>query len=210
MKSILLIDEDNKFSVRLETALAAEGYQVHHESSIEMATERAKDTQFDLVICERVFSGLSGMEGMTLLKYLQPQIGFVILTAFSTIESAVDAIKKGADDYLAKPVDMANLLVTIRAILQHKATKSLREERNDDKIFNALANPIRRLVLKQLKQYERVKFMELCRLAEIDDHTKFNFHLRQLTACGLVKKLNQKEYTLTSLGRSLTASPLFS
>ena len=64
------------------------------------------------------------------------------------------------------------------------------------------------VVMHQLKRHHKLKFMDLCRLVEIEDHTKFNFHLRQLVKCGLVEKDEQKLYLLTHKGQEVLARML--
>ena len=78
--------------------------------------------------------------------------------------------------------------------------KTPKQERNNDLIFSALSNPIRRSVIKQLKVHRKLKFMDLCRVVGIEDHTKFNFHLKQLVNSGLVVKEEGKIYSLSQLG----------
>lgn len=208
MTSILLIEDHLNSVESLAIPLSREGYIVTTENSVESAIARLKLGTYDLVLTEAMLSGTSGIDGITLFKYVCPNIAIIVMTAYASIELAVSAIKKGADEFLTKPVEIKMLSVTMNRVLHQHQSKSVFEERNDDKLFSALANPIRRAVLKQLKLSERVKFMDLCRQVGIDDHTKFNFHLRQLIRGGLVKKLNQKEYALTPLGKALCASSL--
>lgn len=208
MKKILIIEDDAILRQSIEAVLGLENYFVSGCESVEIAVEVLKENSFDIILLDVMLAGMSGIEGITLLKYIQPSIAIIIMTAYATVDLAVDAMKKGADEFLTKPFDMETLSVSIRKVVQKHQPKTVKEERNEDLIFSALANPIRRTVIKQLHLYHQVKFMDLCRLVDIEDHTKFNFHLRQLINCGIVKKLNRKEYTLTDLGRDLCSGGL--
>ncbi len=205
---VLIVEDDDFLRETLVDVLRFEKFVVESESSVEAALEKVKEQSFDVIVLDVMLGEISGIDGITLLKYLQPGIAIIMMTAYATVDLAVSAMKKGADEFLTKPFDMDTLIVTLQKVVQKHQPKSVKSERNDDLIFSALANPIRRSVIKQLRLYHQVKFMDLCRLVGIDDHTKFNFHLRQLVNSGIVKKLNHKEYTLTSLGRDICSGGL--
>lgn len=207
-KHVLVIEDDKEINDSLRAVLEFEGYDVSCVESVESAMDMLDGRHVDLVLTDVMLGGMSGVEGITLLKYRYPNVAVIVMTAYATVDLAVDAMKRGADEFLTKPFDMETLAVSARKVLKQHEPKTIREERNDDLVFGALANPIRRAVIKQLKTYQRVKFMDLCRLVNIDDHTKFNFHLRQLINSGIVKKLNHKEYTLTELGKELSTALL--
>jgi len=207
-KHVLLIEDDQALNESLCAVLEYEGYTITSVDSVEAAMAQIESQPVDLVLTDVMLNGMSGVEGLTLLKYRYPNVAIIVMTAYATVDVAVDAMKRGADEFLTKPFDMDTLIVCAQKVIRQHEPRSIREERDDDLVFSALANPIRRAVIKQLKIYQRVKFMDLCRLVEIDDHTKFNFHLRQLVSSGLVKKLNHKEYTLTELGKEFSASLL--
>lgn len=139
---------------------------------------------------------------------MQPNIGVVITTAFATVDVAVDAMKKGSDEFLTKPFNLASLSMTLKRVHASKAPKSRLDERSHDLIFSALSNPIRRKVVTQLKIHRKLKFMDLCRVVGIEDHTKFNFHLKQLVNCGLVEKEEGRVYSLSEKGKEVYSAML--
>ncbi|MCE0496149.1 response regulator [Vibrio salinus] len=208
MKKVLIVEDDDSLRDSLCAALEYENFEVECDSSVETALARLKEENFDVILLDIMLGEISGIDGITLFKYLQPGVAIIIMTAFATVDLAVNAMKKGADEFLTKPFDIDTLVVTLKKVVQKYQPKSVKSERDDDLIFSALANPIRRSVIKQLRLYHQVKFMDLCRLVDVDDHTKFNFHLRQLVNCGIVKKLNHKEYTLTALGKDICSGGL--
>ena len=157
-------------------------------------------SQYDLAVLDMVMEGMSGVDAIMMLKQNNPNIGILIITAFGTIDSAVNAMKKGADEFLTKPFDLQTLSITLKKVNALKNLKYPTLNKDSDEVFSALANPIRRNVISQLKVHQKLKFMDLCRLVGIDDHTKFNFHIRQLIKSGLVIKDIDKSYQLSKTG----------
>lgn len=200
---LLLAEDDPQLREVLLEALALESFEVTAFDNAEDALDAAAKQPFDLALLDVVMSGMTGIDALTILRRLQPNIGIVITTAFATVELAVDAMKKGADEFLTKPFNLAALLVTLKRVYAEHSPKAQIEERDHDQIFSALSNPIRRTVVKQLKLHRKVKFMDLCRMVGIEDHTKFNFHLRQLVNSGLVVKEEKRVYSLTPQGQQI-------
>ncbi|MFA0086718.1 ArsR family transcriptional regulator [Vibrio sp. 10N.286.49.C2] len=209
MKLRLLLAEDDKdLREVLEEALMAEGFDVKSCESAEDALDLAKEQPFDLALFDVVMSGMTGIDALITLRRFQPNIGVIITTAFATVDIAVDAMKKGADEFLTKPFNLSALSVTLKRVHAVRSPKETYDVESRDQVFSALSNPIRRAVVRQLKIHHKIKFMDLCRIVGIEDHTKFNFHLRQLLNCGLVTKSDNRVYTLTSLGQQVYTSML--
>lgn len=202
---LLLAEDDQDLREVIEEALTDDGFQVVACESAELAIKAAEHQPFDLAMLDLVMSGMSGVDAIASLKKLNPKMGIVIITAFGTIDTAVNAMKRGADEFLTKPFSVPTLAVTLKRVYTEKNLKSPTTEFSDDKVFNALANPIRRNVMHLLKSYEKLRFMDLCRLVGIDDHTKFNFHLRQLVKCGMVEKDDNKVYFLSKNGLEIVS-----
>lgn len=197
---LLLAEDDHELQDVLVEALSLESFEVSAHNSAEEALEAAAEQPFDLALFDVVMGGMSGIDALTSLRQLRPNIGIVITTAFATVDVAVDAMKKGADEFLTKPFNLSTLSVTLKRVHAERSPKTPLQERDNDLIFSALSNPIRRSVVKQLKIHRKMKFMDLCRVVGIEDHTKFNFHLRQLVNSGLVKKGEGRVYSLTDTG----------
>jgi FixJ family two-component response regulator len=125
------------------------------------------------------------------------------MTAFSTIENAVDAMRRGADDYLTKPFKTADLLMTVKRVLEEAKFKACKAILDTDGTFNSLANSIRREILQLLGTNGRRRFMDLTRDLGIDDHTKVNFHLKVLKENGLIDQDDQKYYSLSAEGEKV-------
>ncbi|CAH0537589.1 response regulator [Vibrio marisflavi] len=205
---LLLAEDDKQLREVLVEALTLESFEVSAYTNAEDALDAAANAHFDIALFDVVMSGMTGVEALTSLRRLHPNIGIVITTAFATVDVAVDAMKKGADEFLTKPFNLPTLSITLKRVYAERAPKAPIDERSDDLIFNALSNPIRRMVVKQLKAHRKLKFMDLCRIVGIEDHTKFNFHLKQLVNCGLVEKEQGRVYSLTERGLQIYSSML--
>ncbi|WP_122081112.1 response regulator [Vibrio coralliirubri] len=205
---LLLAEDDEQLREVLVEALALEEFDVVAFDNAEDALDAAGEETFDLALFDVVMGGMTGVEALSNLRRLQPKIGIVITTAFATVDVAVDAMKKGADEFLTKPFNLAALSVTLRRVYAERSPQTPVEERSNDQVFSALANPIRRAVLNHLSIHQKLKFMDLCRVVGIEDHTKFNFHLRQLVNSGFVKKGESRIYSLTRRGKEVHSSML--
>jgi len=112
---VLLVDDHP--NVRLSTAILLEqgGYIVHQAADAEQATAVLTTTDIDVVLTDvRMDGPASGRALLDTIKARWPDIEVVLITAFATIDDAVDAIKAGAYDYLTKPLDQARLLITVQ------------------------------------------------------------------------------------------------
>src|SRR4029079_17569454 len=98
--------------------LSGEGYDVTTASSGEAAMKFAKDRRFDLALTDLKMTGMDGIELLTRLRVLDSSIIVILLTAHGSIESAKEALRRGAFDYLEKPYDKTALLETINRALK--------------------------------------------------------------------------------------------
>jgi DNA-binding NtrC family response regulator len=116
-KSILVVDDEKNQREILETILSDEGYDVTTASSGEAAMKFVADRHFDLVLTDLKMTGMSGLELLKELTDFDKSIIVILLTAHGTIDSAVDALRLGAFEYLQKPYDSAKLLDTVERAL---------------------------------------------------------------------------------------------
>ncbi len=111
MKSrILLIEDDAGIVGGLKKELQVEGYEVAVAGRGDTGLAQAKEQPFDVVITDLKMPGLSGLELVKQLHAVKPKLPIILMTAFGTTETAIEATKLGAYDYLLKPFDMAELL----------------------------------------------------------------------------------------------------
>src|SRR5712664_1319806 len=116
-KSILVVDDVKSQRETLEMILSGEGYDVTTASSGQAAMKFAKDRRFDLALTDLKMTGMDGIELLQHLLGLDSSIIVILLTAHGTIESAKEALRRGAYDYLQKPYDKQALLATINRAL---------------------------------------------------------------------------------------------
>ena len=116
-KSILVVDDEKSQREILEMILSSEGYDVTMASSGEAAMKFVADRHFDLVLTDLKMTGMSGLDLLKQLTDFDKSIIVLLLTAHGTVDSAVDALRLGAFDYLQKPYDREKLLDTISRAL---------------------------------------------------------------------------------------------
>ncbi len=121
-KSILVVDDEKNQREILEEILSGEGYDVTTASSGEAAMKFVADRHFDLVLTDLKMTGMSGLDLLKQLTDFDKSIIVILLTAHGTIDSAVDALRLGAFEYLQKPYDSERLLETVSRALKKLTT----------------------------------------------------------------------------------------
>jgi len=119
MTKILLVDDDEAHRLMLKAILKDEGYQVFEVDDGLKAVEAVKGEFYDLILMDVRMTEMSGIEALQEIKKIRPGIPVLIMTAYGSIKSAVEAMKLGAYDYLTKPLDTDELRLTIARILDH-------------------------------------------------------------------------------------------
>ena len=114
MEKLLIVDDDLSILRVLKMRLESEGYQVEAASEIEAAKDLAVTNEYELAILDLKLPGGNGIDLMKSIHKTDPNLPVIILTAYGTIESAVEAIKEGAYVYLKKPFNYRELLFQIR------------------------------------------------------------------------------------------------
>jgi DNA-binding NtrC family response regulator len=117
-KSILVVDDEKNQREILETILSGEGYDVTTASSGEAAMKFVESRRFDLVLTDLKMTGMSGLDLLRELTNFDKSIIVILLTAHGSVDSAVDALRLGAFDYLQKPYDSDKLLETVDRALK--------------------------------------------------------------------------------------------
>jgi len=117
MAAILLIDDEKSIRNVLKDILQHEGYRVEEAADGEQGLKLLAAQSFDLVLCDIKMPKMDGLEVLDQIMLLQPDVPVIMISGHGTIETAVDAVKKGAFDFIAKPPDLNRLLITIRNAL---------------------------------------------------------------------------------------------
>ncbi|MEW6542124.1 MAG: sigma-54 dependent transcriptional regulator [Nitrospirota bacterium] len=116
---ILVVDDDAVARDLLVEALRKEGYGVESVADGHEAIRRGRETKFDLVLTDMRMGAVDGMTVLREFKQFSPETSTVLLTAFGSMEGAIEAIKQGAYDYLAKPFKKEEIKLVVRRALEH-------------------------------------------------------------------------------------------
>jgi two-component system response regulator HydG len=124
LATILVVDDDSSHLIVLQTIIKSWGYDVERTDDGAKAVEKAKERPFDLILMDVRMAQMSGIEALKLIKGYNPSIPILIMTAYSSVESAVEALKYGAYDYLTKPLDFDVLKLAVERALEHTRLKA--------------------------------------------------------------------------------------
>jgi two-component system, NtrC family, response regulator HydG len=122
-KTILVVDDDNAHRTMLRTLVGGWGYDIVEANDGSTAIEKVQERPFDLILMDIRMLKVSGLQALERIKALNPAIPVTIMTAYSSVETAVEALKKGAYDYLTKPLDFDKLRLTIERAMEHTRLK---------------------------------------------------------------------------------------
>ncbi len=132
MASILIIDDERSIRNVLKDILTNEGYSTEEAADGEEGLKKFKAGNFDLVLCDIKMPKIDGIEFLQKAKDLNGDVPIIIISGHGNIDTAVDAVKKGAFDYISKPPDLNRLLITIRNAMDKntlvKETKVLKKK----------------------------------------------------------------------------------
>lgn len=114
IKTVLVIDDEEKATWAFEQFLEGQGYRALVAHTAEDGLDKARDERPDVVICDIRLPGLSGLDALPRIREMLPDAYVIVMTAYGTARTAIEAIQRGAYDYLTKPLDLARL----RALLE--------------------------------------------------------------------------------------------
>jgi two-component system response regulator HydG len=121
--TVLVVDDDSAHRTMLRTLISGWGYAVSEADDGAAAVDSVKAASFDLVLMDVRMVKVSGLEALEKIKSYNPAIPVIIMTAYSSVETAVDALKQGAHDYLTKPLDFDKLRLTLERAMEHTRLK---------------------------------------------------------------------------------------
>ena len=134
MAKILVIDDERSIRNTLSDILSLEGHKVDVAEDGEQGFKKASESKFDAVFCDIKMPKMDGLEVLAKLHDSFPELPIVMISGHGDIDTAVDSIKKGAFDYIQKPLDLNRLLVTLRNALDRSTlvaeTKTLKKKVN--------------------------------------------------------------------------------
>ncbi len=117
--ALLLIDDEESILLGLGKYLKKEGYRVSTASSGEEGIKKFKESYFDLIITDIMMDGLDGIEVLKQAKEIRPDVLVMMLTGYGSLNTAVDALRLGAFDYMQKPCNKDELLMRTQRCVDH-------------------------------------------------------------------------------------------
>ncbi|MCG2778049.1 MAG: sigma-54 dependent transcriptional regulator [Desulfobacterales bacterium] len=121
--TILVVDDDQAHRTMLRTLLSGWGYKIVEADDGQVAIEKVYEQAFDMILMDIRMLKVSGLEALNGIKTYNPAIPVIIMTAYSSVETAVEALKKGAYDYLTKPLDFDELRLAMERAMDHSQLK---------------------------------------------------------------------------------------
>ncbi len=149
MPTILIIDDEKAIRKTLTEILSFEGYKIDEASDGEEGLKRFGEKSYDLVLCDIKMPKLDGIEFLERAKMLNPDIPIIMISGHGNIDTAVEAVKKGAFDYISKPPDLNRLLITLRNATEKQdlvaQTKVLKRKVSKVQEMVGLSGPIEKI-----------------------------------------------------------------
>jgi DNA-binding NtrC family response regulator len=118
--SVLVVEDKSAMQQMLGATLAGEGYEVDIAPNGKDAIQKAKNKRYDLVLTDLKLPGADGLEVLSEVKEIDPEISVIVMTAYGTVETAVEAMKVGAFDFITKPFDTDRLSLLIKRALENR------------------------------------------------------------------------------------------
>jgi two-component system nitrogen regulation response regulator NtrX len=132
MAKILIIDDEKSIRTTLKEILEYEKYQVDEAVDGQDGIDKISSKKYDIALCDIKMPKLDGIEVLEKAGEIDPDVQFIMISAHGSIETAVEAVKKGAYDFIQKPPDLNRLLITVRNALDKSTlvteTKVFKEE----------------------------------------------------------------------------------
>ncbi|WP_447879583.1 sigma 54-interacting transcriptional regulator [Serratia fonticola] len=207
---ILLVEDDLSHCTILQALISGWGYRVSVAHNGRQALEQVRTQPFDLILSDVRMAEMDGIAALKAIKSYNPAIPILIMTAYSNVESAVEAIKAGAYDYLTKPLDFDTLQLTLARALEHTSLKSENQDlkqrlRFDQQNFIGRSEPMRKL----LEMIAMIAPSEATVLISGESGTGKELIARAVHANSLRKERPLVSINCAALSESLLESELF-
>jgi DNA-binding response OmpR family regulator len=124
---ILIVDDENTLRQTMEDLLAAGDREIIAAASGEEALAYLEDRPFDLIVVDLIMPGIDGLQVIDMAQRLSPQSKIIMLTAYGTLQSAIQAMRRGATDYLLKPTNAPEIEAAVERALQQRYEEARRE-----------------------------------------------------------------------------------
>jgi len=121
MANILIIDDEKSIRKTLTEILSYEGYKIDEAGDGEEGLKKFSEKTYDVVLCDIKMPKLDGIEFLDRSKQINPDVPVIMISGHGNVDTAVEAVKKGAFDYISKPPDLNRLLITLRNALDKQS-----------------------------------------------------------------------------------------
>lgn len=121
MANILIIDDEKSIRKTLTEILSYEGYKIDEASDGEEGLKKFSEKEYDVVLCDIKMPKMDGIEFLEKAKEVNPDVPVIMISGHGNVDTAVEAVKKGAYDYISKPPDLNRLLITLRNALDKQS-----------------------------------------------------------------------------------------
>ena len=117
---IMVVDDEESMCNFMQIMLEKEGYKTVVSQDSKIALERIKKENYDLVVADLMMPEMSGLELLSKAKSVDPDLSFIVMTAFASVDTAIEALKNGAFDYVTKPFKVEEIKIAIKKCLEQK------------------------------------------------------------------------------------------
>ena len=201
MKNILIIEDEKEIRDGLAEVLEDAGFLVDSAENGQQGLEKIGKKDFDVIVTDLIMPVVGGMEVLRETKRIKPHTSVILITAFATIDNAVEAMKAGASDYITKPFRIDEVQTKIRKVLAEAEFD--KSQIFDSDLIKAISNQTRKDAVKLLYKVGKLKFTEIQRGLGIEDATRLNFHMRVMKEHKIIEQDGEKFYMLTPAGKKL-------
>ncbi|MBW1827456.1 MAG: response regulator [Deltaproteobacteria bacterium] len=141
---ILVVDDEKVIREGCREVLALEGFEVVLAENGEQGLKMIEEAHFDVILLDLMMPGLSGFDVLSHVKALHPDTSIIVITGYATVEHSIEAMKKGAFDFIPKPFSPDQLRVVVSKAIEHTgALKDIANEKSRMRVLiNLLANGV--------------------------------------------------------------------
>jgi DNA-binding response OmpR family regulator len=193
---ILIVDDDDVYRELLKDAIEELGVEVDLSADGIQAVEKLQVAPFDILVTDLNMPRMDGLKLLTYARHLYPSILTIIITGYGSLESAIEAIREGAYDYVQKPFKIEQITVVAR-----NAIEKVKILRDKAKLLKELELAYRKLHLLERESDAKQSDGEIALLESTGDNTYFLFPRQSLPLYLLESRIENADHTLTKLER---------
>ncbi len=197
-KKVLIVDYDGDLKNKLKKKLSSYGFIVKTVENGEEALKIIKNEDFDLIVANEILPVVNGIELLRTIRKMSLRTKFIVLAEYPTVESAVEAMKLGASEYIPKHVKINEIFSKILKTLEEVEFKEIFM---NDHLVKCMLNPTRRSIILYLFKNDRAKFIDIMHAVNIENSAKLSFHINYLKKHDVIKRDKENSYYLTKKGK---------